>query len=190
MAAIAAAKRIQPSTVESYLGEAIAGGRAYCWSRFSVPAAALAAVESAAAAVLCAAPQHAAGPAADSEAGGGPKGGVAAGQLGRSGAWATGVFADDSDDDEALSLAAATADPSAACPTALPPPAAAGGGLVSAGGAAAAAPKAGNDLVARLSAAGVGTKAVRESLPVELDFGKIRLALAHLGRTASRFFEG
>jgi hypothetical protein len=53
IAAIAALKRIQPSTVQSYLAEAVLYGHAYTWQSFGVSDAALAAVEEAAAAVLC-----------------------------------------------------------------------------------------------------------------------------------------
>lgn len=43
------------------------------------------------------------------------------------------------------------------------------------------------DLAAMLSAAGVGTRAFKERLAVDVDYGHIRLALAHLGRTSPRF---
>lgn len=56
MAAIAALKRIQPSTVQGYLAEAVLFGHAYRWQSFGVSDPVLAAVEEAAAAVLCSAP--------------------------------------------------------------------------------------------------------------------------------------
>ena len=53
VAAIAALKRIQPSSVQGYLAEAVLYGHAYRWHSFGVSDAVLAAVEIAAAAVLC-----------------------------------------------------------------------------------------------------------------------------------------